>query len=232
MAAPAPTSPAPSNDDASFHCYDVFINHRGPDVKNSVASVVHQFLNCLGLKPFLDSTEFQTGANISVNIQHAIQSSAVHIAIFSERYASSPWCLAELCLMLETGAKIVPVFYDVTPSDLRYIEKGRYATAFTTYEEKQRHVNWLDEWKRALHKVSFINGIGFDSSNGNMGKLCKNIVDTVVNEVGKVKIKCELEIAEHPFGLDEAIQELEAKISSWGQINNGDGKIVGIVGGR
>ncbi|KAH9290046.1 hypothetical protein KI387_034163, partial [Taxus chinensis] len=120
----------------SSKLYDVFINHRGPDVKETLAKNIYKSLQELQLSAFLDSEELELGDVFPSNIETAIRSSSVHIAIFSEGYADSAWCLAELYLMLETDAKIIPVFYDVSPSNLRFIEKGVYAQAFAKYEEK------------------------------------------------------------------------------------------------
>ena len=83
-----------------------------------------------------------------------MQNASLHLATFSENYAQSPWCLAELSFMLKSGAPIVPVFYHVQPDDVRYA-KGVYAKAFSRHEEKGRYTSEkLQEWKNALHNVS------------------------------------------------------------------------------
>ncbi|GLJ33551.1 hypothetical protein SUGI_0674680 [Cryptomeria japonica] len=214
--------------DQSFHPYDVFINHCNPDVGKTVASVLYQFLQYLGLNVFLHSTDLQLGDSLPANIQHVIRSSSVHIAILSKGYSYTPWCLAELCLMLKTGSKIVPLFYDVATSDLRYIGKGVYADAFATHTQSKRDMPM--QWKDALYNVSLISGIEFDSSNGNLGELCKNIVDTVLIELREAKTKLKLEVTDHLVGLEEAMEELEGTISTTGWNYNGNGVIVGIVG--
>ncbi|GLJ33604.1 hypothetical protein SUGI_0675620 [Cryptomeria japonica] len=60
--------------------------------------------------------------------------------------------------MLQTKAKIILVFYDVEPSALHHIEKGEYAMAFAKYEEKERYIGKLKDWKEALQSVSFLIG--------------------------------------------------------------------------
>ncbi|KAH9290278.1 hypothetical protein KI387_034395, partial [Taxus chinensis] len=77
------------------------------------------------------------------------------------QFIESPWCLAELVLMLQSQARIIPLFNDVQPGVLRHIEKGVYAEAFTDYEKKGRHLEKLQEWKEALQSVSFITGEEF-----------------------------------------------------------------------
>ncbi|GLJ33646.1 hypothetical protein SUGI_0676470 [Cryptomeria japonica] len=89
---------------------DVFINHRGPDVKNTLALQLYNSLQNLKIRAFLDSEEKELGDPFPSTIERAINSAAVHIAIFSKGYAESPWCLAELALMLRSKVKIIPVF--------------------------------------------------------------------------------------------------------------------------
>ncbi|KAH9303672.1 hypothetical protein KI387_008076 [Taxus chinensis] len=73
----------------------IFINHRGPDVKKTLASLIHRELNKFGLHVFLDKQELQTGYLLTPAITEAITSASVHIAIFSPRYAESACDLGE-----------------------------------------------------------------------------------------------------------------------------------------
>lgn len=93
----------------------VFINHRGPDVKKTLARQLYDSLKEAGIPTYLDSEETELGDSISSTIKNAIYSARLHIVILSPRYAKSPWCLAELALMFQTKAKIVPLFYHVLP---------------------------------------------------------------------------------------------------------------------
>ncbi|XP_059065768.1 probable 2' cyclic ADP-D-ribose synthase BdTIR [Cryptomeria japonica] len=139
--------------------YEVFINHRGIDTKHTLATSIYNALNGIGLKVFLDEKELQLGDFITAEIEEAMRTSLIHIAIFSPRYAESPWCLAELSYMLKTGTRIIPVFYDVDPSDPRYLKKGPFADAFAEHEEKKRYApEKLAEWKEALSNISFRHG--------------------------------------------------------------------------
>lgn len=142
----------------SSRLFDVFINHRGPDVKRTLAIQLYNSLERLGIRAFLDSQEKELGDSFPSTIETAIRSASVHVAIFSKGYADSAWCLAELVLMLESQAKIIPVFYGVKPCDLRHIEKGVYADAFVKYKEKGRYLEKLNEWKEALQSLSLIAG--------------------------------------------------------------------------
>jgi hypothetical protein len=139
--------------DESSRLFEVFINHRGPDVKQTIALQLYHSLTDLGIHAFLDSEEKELGDSFPSTIENAIHSASAHIAICSEGYAKSPWCLAELVLMVQSRAKIIPVFYGVEPCALPYIEKGKYAKAFTENENKKRHTEKLRKWKEALKTV-------------------------------------------------------------------------------
>ncbi|KAH9288819.1 hypothetical protein KI387_032936 [Taxus chinensis] len=189
--------------DESSRLFDVFINHRGPDVKQTLATQLYNSLRDLGIKAFLDSEEKELGDSFPSTIQTAIRSAAVHVAIFSKNYAHSPWCLAELVLMLQSPSKIIPVFYDVQPWELRHIENGVYGEAFTVYEKKGRHLDKLKEWKEALQSVSLITGEEFYRFSH-----CKTIVSAVEKEFRRRK---NLHVAKYPVGLHKLVEEFERR---------------------
>ncbi|GLJ08123.1 hypothetical protein SUGI_0081700 [Cryptomeria japonica] len=108
--------------------YDVFLNHRGPDVKETVASLIFHNLENKGFKVFFDKKSIQAGNSIPQSIEDAIYSASLHIVIISANIAESIWCFKELNLILKTGSPIIPVFCEVEPSELRMKdEDGVYA---------------------------------------------------------------------------------------------------------
>ena len=147
----------------------MFINHRGPDVKDTFASHLYRRLLGHGLRVFLDREELEEGHQISSQIEAAIRVSSVQIAIFSPTYAESYWCLNELLLMVSSGATILPVFYHVEPSMLRRAI-GPYGEALhnlqqkttcdpLTGERKPRYEsNTIQSWRNALSHVADISG--------------------------------------------------------------------------
>ncbi|XP_059064138.1 probable 2' cyclic ADP-D-ribose synthase BdTIR [Cryptomeria japonica] len=132
--------------------FDVFINHHGPDVKATLALHLYNSLQSEGFRAFLDCKEIELGELFPSTIESAISSSLVHIAIFSKGYVQSDWCLDELTLVSKSNAEIIPVFYDVIPSDLRCIgkTKGVYADVFAEYEHSGKHIRTLEKWKESL----------------------------------------------------------------------------------
>ena len=103
---------------------------------------------------------------LSSTVIGAIKLASVHVAIFSQRYAESSWCLEELDWILrsydEGKAKIVPVFFDVEAKHLRHIESGPYANAFEEHQRKGRvAMEVIQKWKTALNRASMISGVLF-----------------------------------------------------------------------
>ncbi|GLJ38774.1 hypothetical protein SUGI_0790520 [Cryptomeria japonica] len=202
--------------------YDVFINHRGPDVKKTLAQQLYDSLKEAGISAYLDSEETELGDSISSTIKNAIYSARVHIAILSPRYAESAWCLAELALMFQTKAKIIPLFYHVDPSDFRYI-KNEVAIAFSGHERKCRYPSHdIQQWKECLQNVSEIKGYEF---NDDQKKLCNGVVSAVMNE--KQKRKIPFQVAKYEVGLDKFVNDFHSHCRSNGQMID---KIIGIYG--
>ncbi|GLJ33495.1 hypothetical protein SUGI_0673780 [Cryptomeria japonica] len=60
--------------------------------------------------------------------------------------------------MLKTGSTVIPVFYNVDPSDARFLKRS-FAVAFADHERKKRYTpEKLKDWKEALQKVSYLSG--------------------------------------------------------------------------
>lgn len=129
----ASSSTSTSHGNTNSYVYDVFINHRGPDVKKGLASHIYHRLSVYGLRVFLDQQQLQEGENMTPQMAGAIRTASVHIAIFSPGYADSHWCLNELLLMLESRSTILPVFYNVKPSDLRWTSGGDSLSILFTF---------------------------------------------------------------------------------------------------
>ncbi|KAH9292157.1 hypothetical protein KI387_042656 [Taxus chinensis] len=186
---------------------DVFINHCGTDVSHTLATIIRNTLHGIGLRVFLDEAALEIGDVISTQIQHEIHSASLHIAIFYPNYAHSSWCLQELSLMLTSGTKIIPVFFHVDPSDLRWVDQGKgiYADAFNHHEKQGRYTSQkLQEWKMALQTVSFHSGCVINN-NHDEGRALKYIVNMVLKAMEKLPIR----VAEYPARLDDVAHDFE-----------------------
>ncbi|GLJ08063.1 hypothetical protein SUGI_0080700 [Cryptomeria japonica] len=150
--------------------YEVFINHRGADTKQSLASFIYYNLQNRGFKMFLDKLSLRPGQYTPQAITCAIRSASVHVVILSPKYAQSEWCLDELLLIIQTGAPIVPVFWEIRPSDVRMEdENGVYARAFQMHKQAGKFSSrTLEKWKNALRWVSLVQGFISDGAQGEM----------------------------------------------------------------
>lgn len=198
---------------ASTH-FDIYISHRGPDVKNTIAANLYRRLTSHGLRVFLDRPALEAGKRIFPQIEAAIKVASVHIAIFSEDYASSKWCLDELRLMVDSeklGATILPVFYKVKPAVLRLNTDSKYAEALRKHEDK-RNRNDEDKprydpqriqgWRDALFQVANISGFELEACNGDEAELLERIVQRVLKMVPEP----ELHVAKYATGLGEKMR--------------------------
>jgi hypothetical protein len=137
--------------------FDVFLNHRGPDLKKTFVSHLAAALRRAGREPFLDAKSLVKGQHAWKAINEALIGVHVHVAIFSPRYAESKYCLNELCDMVESKKPLIPVFYNVEPENLRWIEGGPFAKAFEEHLKKGRKEDVV-KWKEALRRAADITG--------------------------------------------------------------------------
>ncbi|XP_042487414.1 disease resistance protein L6-like [Macadamia integrifolia] len=139
---------------SSSSSYDVFINFRDKDTRNTFVGHLYRALKDSGIHVFIDNKDLWKGENIEPKLLRAIKGSKLSIALLSERYAESRWCLLELVQMLEchriNGQIIFPIFFKVNPSDVKN-QTGSFEIS------PQKHGNekpeTLKTWKKALKVV-------------------------------------------------------------------------------
>lgn len=137
--------------------YDVFINHRGIDTKRTIASLLYDRLAQKNIRSFLDNRTMQPGDKLYEKINAAIKECKVGVAIFSPGYCDSCFCLHELAMLVEGKKKIIPIFYDIRPSEL-LLADVKCGPIFTPEEIKR--------FKMALQEAKYTVGITFDSKTG------------------------------------------------------------------
>ncbi|KAK4255769.1 hypothetical protein QN277_008723 [Acacia crassicarpa] len=134
---------------------DVFISHRSIDTKRTVSTLLYDHLRRLGFCPFLDNKTMKPGDKLFHKINNAIFECKLGVAVFSPRYCESFFCLHELALMLERQKKLIPIFCDSKPSQLRV------NTAKLSVEPEE-----LRRFKWALEEAKDTVGLTFNSSTG------------------------------------------------------------------
>ena len=139
---------------------DVFLNHRGPDVKAAFIDHLYEALRSAGLNPFPYAKSLVKENPVFSSIDEALAVAKVHVAVVSKGYAESKYCLRELVAILRTGRPVIPVFYDVEPSDLRWVECGPFAAAFGEHKSRETPEQ-VEEWRDALGKLADICGFRF-----------------------------------------------------------------------
>ncbi|KAL9431999.1 hypothetical protein AB3S75_027081 [Citrus x aurantiifolia] len=139
--------------------YEVFLSFRGEDTRNGFTSHLAAALHRKQIQFFIDDEELKKGGEISPTILKAIETSDISIVIFSKDDAASKWCLNELVKILDckkiNGQIVIPVFYQVDPSDVRK-QSGSFGEAFDEYEKS--FPNMVKKWRDALTQASNISG--------------------------------------------------------------------------
>ncbi|GFS31638.1 disease resistance protein (TIR-NBS-LRR class) family [Actinidia rufa] len=127
---------AASNSPCSYH---VFLSFRGEDTRKTFTDHLYTALVHAGFRTFRDDDGIERGEDIKSELQKAIQESRISIVVFSKDYASSSWCLDELVMILNrkrtSKYMLLPVFYDVDPSQVRK-QMGCFEEAFSRHEER------------------------------------------------------------------------------------------------
>lgn len=147
--------------------YDVFLSFRGEDTRNNFTDHLYTALIQKGIKTFIED-DLSKGESVAPAVLRAIEGSRASIIVFSRNYASSSWCLEELCKILEckdaTNQLVWPIYYKVDPSNVRR-QTGSFAEAFAKHEERfGDDIEKVQRWKAALTEAANLSG--WDYSNG------------------------------------------------------------------
>ncbi|XP_024168471.2 disease resistance protein RPV1 isoform X2 [Rosa chinensis] len=160
--------------------YDVFLSFRGDDTRKAFTDHLYTALEHQGIITFRDDPELQKGEAISPALFAAIEDSRFALIVLSQNYASSTWCLNELVRILEcmkAREAVLPIFYDVDPSDVRK-QTGSFRQAFANHEERFRgEEEKVQNWRDALIEVASFSG--WNSKDWYESKLITDIVEVI-----------------------------------------------------
>ncbi|XP_039169712.1 disease resistance protein RUN1-like [Eucalyptus grandis] len=186
--------------------YNVFLSFRGTDVRHGFLSHLYAALKDKGIHTFVDREELRKGEEISPTLMRAIEESRIATIVFSENYASSPWCLEELLKIMECKEQndlmVVPVFYKVEPREVR---EGResYKRAMDNHECKfGKDSKKVKRWKKALSEAGSLSGWELNDRDE------ADLIQCIVKELWIRLKQTPLHVAKYPVGIDSRVQEL------------------------
>ncbi|KAJ9187572.1 hypothetical protein P3X46_003013 [Hevea brasiliensis] len=179
--------------------WDVFLSFRGEDTRHNIIKNLYDSLTEHGVRVFRDDVGMSQGDEIAPSLLDAIEDSAASIIMLSPNYANSHWCLEELATICQLGRLILPVFYDVDPSNVRK-QTGHFEKDFSTHTERFGEEK-VKKWRKAMQKVGGISGLPYDNSKEQ--QLIQILVRRVLTELRRT-----VGIATYTVGLDSRADKL------------------------
>ncbi|XP_062022547.1 disease resistance protein RPV1-like [Rosa rugosa] len=203
--------------------YDVFLSFRGDDTRKAFTDHLYTALKHQGIITFRDDPELQKGEAISPALFAAIEESRFALIVLSQNYASSTWCLNELVRILECMKEreaVLPIFYDVDPSDVRK-QTGSFRQAFTNHEERFRSDGEkVRRWRDALTEVASFSG--WNSKEWYESKLIRDIVEDICKRLQPTSYS----FADNLVGIDSRLHRVNLHLS----VGVDDVRFIGIWG--
>ncbi|XP_031122163.1 TMV resistance protein N-like [Ipomoea triloba] len=214
---------ASSSSSRPYSGFDVFLSFRG-ETRTSFSDHLYTSLSDAGVPTFRDKEGIREGNDISDELKQAIEGCEVSVVVFSKNYAQSRWCLNELLKMMECqqkGAqKILPIFYHVTPEEVRK-QTGEFGIALNQHIERFGE-EIVNGWKAALTNVANLAGYHITEDRYESG-IIKIITQRVLMELNHAY----MDIAKYPVGTDSRVKDIENLLQS--PTNDGV-KMIGIFG--
>nr|AAF08790.1 downy mildew resistance protein RPP5 [Arabidopsis thaliana] len=167
--------------------YDVFPSFSGVDVRKTFLSHLLKALDGKSINTFIDHG-IERSRTIAPELISAIREARISIVIFSKNYASSTWCLNELVeihkCFNDLGQMVIPVFYDVDPSEVRK-QTGEFGKVFEKTCEVSKDKQPGDQKQRWVQALTDIANIaGEDLLNGpNEAHMVEKISNDVSNKL-------------------------------------------------
>ncbi|KAJ0816741.1 putative TIR domain, AAA+ ATPase domain, P-loop containing nucleoside triphosphate hydrolase [Helianthus annuus] len=155
---------------------------------------------------YKDDETLSRGESIGPSLFKAIQESRIAVIIFSKNYTNSSWCLDELAYIMqcrdERGLIVMPVFYDVDPSELRK-QKKDFGKAFA-----KQNTTKVESWRKALVDASEIAGWEPKNiANGHESQVIINIVDSIFSRLLPLNSDVHEELNEELIGMRARLQD-------------------------
>ncbi|XP_041012953.1 disease resistance protein RPV1-like isoform X2 [Juglans microcarpa x Juglans regia] len=126
-------------------------------------------------------------------------------------FRESRWCLDELLKILECKETkkqiILPLFYDVDPSEVRH-QKGSFGEAFTKLRYKFKDEVKVTKWEAALEKVANLSGLELGDRNES------EFVQDIIKWVDSIMVnRTVLNVAKYPVGMESRVRDIYQHLS-------------------
>ncbi|GMY19126.1 TMV resistance protein N-like isoform X1 [Fagus crenata] len=216
------SSSFPSSSSTARWNYDVFLSFRGEDTRKTFTDLIYDALRQKGINTFKDDKDLEKGETISQELSKAIEESRSAIVILSKNYASSTWCLDELTKIIhckeEMGMRVLPVFYDVEPSDVRK-QLGAFEQAFIKHEERfKEYIEKVEKWRAALSHVGNLAGWTV------MNSYLSEVIQSIMGQISRNLTHEFSDIIEGFVGIESRVVELESRL----EVGVNDVRFIGI----
>ncbi|XP_016572551.2 TMV resistance protein N [Capsicum annuum] len=200
--------------------YDVFLSFRD----------LYEGLKNRGINTFLDDKRIEDGESIPEELPKAIEESQFALVVFSKNFATSRWCLNELvkimeCKEEENGQTVIPIFYDVDPSHVRY-QSGDFKKSFDEYVLKHKDdvegMQKVQRWRTALTAAANIKAP--DIRGKNESEKVQLIVDQISSKLCQRGYS--VSSLQDVVGINAHLEKLKSRL----QIEINDVRMIGIWG--
>ncbi|KAJ7961785.1 Disease resistance protein (TIR-NBS-LRR class) [Quillaja saponaria] len=197
-------SSSTSSSSYSNWIYDVFLSYTY-DVEtwdNFVGHLYDALVNA-GINVYKGDHDLPRGEDIT---SEAIQGSRISLIVFSRKYAASKWCIEQLVKIIEcrmTGSLVLPVFYEVEPSEVGE-QTGNFGKAFEELIERfPLDKSKVVSWSRALTEAASVPGFH------RKGRSESDSVMEIVKDISRrLEESTHLFVAKYPVGIRSQVQDV------------------------
>ncbi|XP_031123399.1 TMV resistance protein N-like [Ipomoea triloba] len=214
----ASITPSQSSSTRKF-TYDVFLSFRGEDTRKNIVDHLYHWLKQKGLHTFKDDERLEKGQPIAPTLLQAIQESRFAVVVFSKTYASSTWCLDELAKIMECKEKlnqvVVPIFYNIDPSQVRKQTGRSFEEAFAKHEENFKDDEGkakVERWRKALKEAGNISGHHLEGDEYNGFEI--RCINAVIADISK-QLPPPPSVHKSLVGLESRLEEITTKLKVW-----------------
>lgn len=151
-----------SSSSFSIPKFDVFLSFSAQDTTKTFVSDLYRSLSEKGIATYYKDDKLEKRVpSFGSDLENYILESKLVVVVVSKSYPTSVLCLNQLQTIVnlhDAGQlSVLPIFYGVDPSDIRY-QTGEYTEAFRNLGEEYSPKK-VQAWRSALTKLANISGL-------------------------------------------------------------------------